>query len=126
MFGFSHVRQPCSPRPLHRPLHHFYPFYIRTINLIPHLHTHPCQFIPQQNSCINAASPDVDADACEGVTGLETHEEDITYFRGFGVGFGEQVCTGASGVEELDLVFLEGEDGFFEFGDGGWGRRVDF
>lgn len=114
MLFLPQVRQPRSPRPLLAPLHYLYAFYIRAIDLKPHLHAHPRQFVPQKDAGVDPAPSDVDAYACDRVAVAEAHQQDVAHARGFGVGFGEESCAEAGGVVEGDLGGLDGGYGVFE------------
>lgn len=104
MLGLAHVCQSRSSRSLLPSLHNLDSLYIRTVDLIPHLHSDSGQLIAEQNATIDTSATDVDAYSCERVTGLETHEKDITNFGSFWVGFGEEVGAGTCGIEDGDLV----------------------
>src|SRR4030081_244233 len=63
MLRFPHICQPGPSCSLLFPLHNLYALNVRTVDLIPHLHTHPRQLVAQQDAGIDTAPSDVDADS---------------------------------------------------------------
>tara|TARA_R110002003_G_scaffold534_6_gene20247 strand:+ start:26987 stop:27352 length:366 start_codon:yes stop_codon:yes gene_type:complete len=111
MFDGAHIRQPRSSRPLRRALHNLDALDHRTVDLVPHLHTHARQLPAQKNRRVHAAPPDVDADAGERIAGALAHEQDVADARAFGVVFCEEAGAGAGGVKERGLGGGYGCDG---------------
>jgi hypothetical protein len=74
MFDKAHVCQARTSRPLRRALHDLDALHQRTVHLVPHLHAHARELPAEQDRRVDAAAPDVDADACEGVAGALPHK----------------------------------------------------
>ena len=135
MLDCAHVRQSRTSRPLRRALHNLDALHQRTVDLVPHLHAHAGELAAQQDRRVDAAAPDVDAHAGEGVAGALAHEQDVADARAFGVVFCEEAGSRAGGVEQgglgsgdggdgvgagfLDVALRVGEDGDAELSD--WG-----
>jgi hypothetical protein len=74
MLNSAHIRQPRSPRPLRRALHNLDALYQRTVDFVPHFYAHASELASQKDGSVDAAAPDVDAYAGEGVAGSLANE----------------------------------------------------
>lgn len=111
MLNRAHIRESGSSGALSRTLYNFYAFNQRTVNLVPHLHTHTRELAAEEDSGVGAAAPDVDADAGEGVAGALADEQNIADAGAFWVVFCEEAGAGAGGVEGADLGGCDGGNG---------------
>lgn len=112
MLNLPHIRQSRASRPLSRPLHNLDALDKRTVHFIPHLHADTRQLAAQQDRSVDAAPPDVDAHAGEGVAGALPHEQDVADARAFWVVSREEAGASAGGVEDGGLGLSDGCDGF--------------
>lgn len=103
-----HIRQPSSPGPFLLSLNNFNTVNVRTVDLVPHLHTYSCQFIPEQYRRINPSSTDIDTDSSKGITGLQSYEEDITDFSTLRIGLCEKLCSSPSRIKSRYLFLVNG------------------
>lgn len=87
MLHSPHVRQPRPSDLPSRALYHLNGFHQRTVDFVPHFNTHAGQLAAEEDRSVDAAPPDVDAHAGEGITGSLTDEENIADTRAFGVVF---------------------------------------
>lgn len=129
MLRLPHIIQACPPRPLLRPLHNLHALDDGTVDLDPHLHADHHQPVAEQDRGVEAAAPDGEADAREGVAGCECREEDVAHARGVGVGAVEEAGAGGGGVEGCEVLgfpFGEGVWVFIAEGGGGEGRFLSF
>lgn len=112
MLNSPHVRQSRTSHPPLRALHNLNSLHQRTVDLVPHFDAHARQLAAQQNGGVDAAAPNVDADAGEGVAGALAHEEYVADACAFGVVFCEEAGAGAGWVEEGGLRGGYGLEGF--------------
>jgi hypothetical protein len=111
MLNSAHIRQPRSSRPLGCALHNLDALYQRTVDFVPHLHAHAGKLAAQQNGGVDAAAPDVDTDAREGIAGALAYEEDVADACAFGVVFCEEAGSCAGGVEHSGVGGGYGSEG---------------
>lgn len=103
MLHLAHVRQSRPPNLPLRPLHNLDAFYQRGIHFVPHLDAYAGELAAQEDGGVDAAPPDVDADAGEGLACALAYEEDVADAGALGVCAVEEAGTGAAGVEDGEL-----------------------
>lgn len=125
MLRLAHIKQLIPPRPLLLALHNLNPTHIRAVDLIHHLHAHPCHLIAQMDTRIDALASDIETDTSVGFAALLADQQDVAYACAFRVVFGEEAGAATGGICGGDLHVVDLFDGVFAFGPCCRWRRED-